>query len=286
MYHMSDRALRNLREEIVQARDDFAKKMAGLKRRSKKAARATADDDEMDLQAFAAGLADECPKCGVDFAELRNEGITTEVHLMNCNDEKAHRKQQTKKEATRKKETAKEEAQATQNDAESMAAWGFLGKNNDQLYLLSKDQLQKEMKEKGLESNAGSDKADMIAALVNQDRGLVVRDGRGGKGGEGSASNLPSMETLQRMDVAELRAVLASHGVGGGKLKGMSKRKMLDLLEDKVYKGGEDDDTKEVKLLANGDDYGRNKPAKRRRKEVVVDSEDDNGSDGDWNPDT
>jgi hypothetical protein len=123
---------------------------------------------------------------------------------------------------------------------------------------------------------------------VNQDRSLVVRDGRGGKGGEGSASNLPSMETLQRMDVAELRAVLASHGVGGGKLKGMSKRKMLDLLEDKVCKGGdiEDDDTKEVKLLANGDDYGRNKPAKRRRKEVVVDSEDDDGSDGDWNPDT
>jgi hypothetical protein len=284
MYHMSDLALRNLREEIVQARDDFAKKMAGLKRRSKRAARA--DDDEMDLQAFADGLADECPKCGVDFAELMNEGITTEAHLMNCNDEKAHRKQKTKKEAKQKKESEKEEAQATQNDAESMAAWEFLGKNNDQLYLLSEGQLQTEMKEKGLESSAGSDKADMIAALVNQNKSLVVSHLSGGNGGGGGASNLPSMETLQRMDVAELRAVLASHGVGGGKLKGMNKRKMLDLLEDKVYKGGQDDDTKEVKLITNGDDYGGKKAAKRRRKEVVVDSEDDDGSDGDWNPDT
>ena len=282
MYHMSDLSLRNLREEILQTRDETARKMVGLKRRAKRAARE--EEDEMDLQAFAAGLADECPKCGIDFAELRLGGITAEIHLMNCKDEKSHKKQQAKKEARRKKDCAKEEALALQNDVESKAAFDFLGKNNNQLYLLSEGQLQKEMKEKGLASSEGDDKADMIAALVNQERSLVVRDGRGSaaNGTGGGSANLPSMSTLQRMDVDELRAVLASHGVGGRKMKGMSKRQMLDLLEDKVYKN-DDDDVKEVKLLTNGGDCDSKKPAKKRRKKEV-DSEDDDDSDGDWNP--
>ena len=133
----------------------------------------------------------------------------------------------------------------------------------------------------------------MIAALVNQERSLVVRDGGGGaaSGGGGGSTSLPSIPTLQRMDVDELRAVLASHGVGGKKMKGMSKRQMLDLLEDKVYKN-DDDDVEEVKLLTiggNGGDCGRKEPAKKRRKKeaMVMDSDDDDnvGSDGDWNPD-
>mmetsp|Transcript_390 Transcript_390/g.749 ORF Transcript_390/g.749 Transcript_390/m.749 type:complete len:616 (+) Transcript_390:121-1968(+) len=289
LYHMSDLALRNLREEILQTRDETAKKMVGLKRRSKRAARG--QEEEMDLRAFAAGLAEECPKCGIDFAELRLEGITAETHLMNCTDEKSHQKQQAKKEAQRKKVDAKEEERALQNDAESKAAFDFLGRNNNQLYLLSEGQLEKEMKEKGLASSEGDDKADMIAALVNQERSLVVRDGGGSaaNGGGGVSASLPSMSTLQRMDVGELRAVLASHGVGGKKMKGMSKRQMLDLLEDKVYKN-DDDDVKEVKLLTNGGNEGgcgSKMPAKKRRKKEVVtmDSDDDDSSDGDWNPD-
>lgn len=280
MYHMSDLALRNLREEILQTRDEFTKKMAALKRRSKRAERDA--DDELDLKAFCTGLADECPKCGVDLSELKEEGISAEVHLMNCTDEKAHTKQKAKRAAKRKKVEANEEAQTLQNDAESKAAWDFLGKSSDQLYLLNEGQLQKELKEKGLESKAGDDKADMIAALVNKERSLVVRDGSAGKGGGMSASSgLPSMSTLQRMDVDELRAVLASHGMGGGKLKGMTKREMLHLLEEKVYKN--DDDAKEVKLLTNGDDHGRKKPAKKRKKKAIeIDSSDD---DGDWKPD-
>jgi hypothetical protein len=286
---MSNLALRNLREEILQTRDETAKKMVGLKRRAKRAARE--EEEEMDLRAFAAGLAEECPKCGIDFAELIFEGLTAEIHLMNCKDEKSHQKQQAKREAQRKKNDARAEAQVLQNDAESKAAFDFLGKNNDQLYLLSEGQLQKEMKEKGLASSEGDDKADMISALVNQERSLVVRDGGGGaaNGGGGGSASLPSMSTLQRMDVDELRAVLASHGVGGKKMKGMSKRQMLDLLEDKMYKN-DDDSVEEVKLLTNGGnggDCGGKKPAKKRRKKEVVamDSDDDDGSDGDWNPD-
>ena len=176
---------------------------------------------------------------------------------MNCNDEAAHVKQRAKKEGKRKREEAKEEACAAQNDAESKAAWDFLGKNNDQLYLLSEGQLQKEMKDKGLETTDGDDKADMISALVNQDRSLVVMDGAasGGGGGSVSAKSLPSMTTLQRMDADELRSVLASHGMGGKNMKGMTKRKMLNLLEDKVYKN-DDDDVVEVKLLTNGTNGG------------------------------
>ena len=144
---MSDLALRNLREEIVRTRDETARKMVGLKRRSKRAARG--EEEEMDIRAFAAGLAEECPKCGIDFAELMLEGITAEIHLMNCKDEKSHEKQRVKKEAKRKKDDVREEAHALQNDAESKAAWDFLGKNNDQLYLLSEGQLQKEMMRRG-----------------------------------------------------------------------------------------------------------------------------------------
>ena len=116
---------------------------------------------------------------------------------MNCKDEKSHEKQRAKKEAKRKKDDVREEAHALQNDAESKAAWDFLGKNNDQLYLLSEGQLQKEMKEKGLASSEGDDKADMIAALVNQERSLVVRDGGGGaaSGGRGGSASLTKQIT-------------------------------------------------------------------------------------------
>lgn len=284
MYHMSDLALRNLRHEILQARDDAAKKMAGLKRRSKRAA--MEEDDELELQAFAAGLADECPKCGIDFAELMNEGISAEIHLMNCNDEEACKRQKAKKDAKQKKKDAREEAQAAQNDVESKAAWEFLGKNNDQLYLLSEGQLLKELKEKGLKSKAGGDKVDMIATLVNRERCLVLNDGNAANDGGGNAKSLPSLSTIQRMGVDELRAVLASHGMGGAKLKSMTKRKMIDLLEDKLHKN-DDDDVKNIKLLTNGDSCGREKLAKKRKREEVLDIDvDDSGSDGDWNPDS
>mmetsp|Transcript_4409 Transcript_4409/g.9875 ORF Transcript_4409/g.9875 Transcript_4409/m.9875 type:complete len:621 (-) Transcript_4409:185-2047(-) len=291
LHHMSDLTLRNLREEILRTRDETAKKMAGLKRRAKRAARG--EEEGVELRAFAAGLAEECPKCGIDFAELLREGISAEVHLMNCNDEVSHKKQRAKKEAKRKRDEAREDALAVQNDAESKAAWDFLGKNNDQLYLLSEGQLEKEMKEKGLESSEGDDKADMIAALVNQERSLVVRDSGASSGVAASAKSLPSIPTLQRMDADELRSVLASHGMDTKKMKGMTKRKMLAMLEDKVYKNDdEDDDVVEVKLLTNGggksESCGRKKPAKKRRRKkmkIEMDSSDEDDSDGDWNPD-
>mmetsp|Transcript_35112 Transcript_35112/g.84739 ORF Transcript_35112/g.84739 Transcript_35112/m.84739 type:complete len:638 (+) Transcript_35112:69-1982(+) len=313
MHHMSDLALRNLREEVLQRRDDAAKRMVGLKRRAKRAARN--EEEEMDLHAFAAGLADECPKCGADFGGLLREGISAEIHLMNCTDEKSHQKQRAKKDAQRKKEREREEASALQNDAESKAAWGFLGKDNNQLYLLSETQLQKEMKEKGISSSDGADKADMIAALVNQERSLVVMNGGGDSANASKSSNatLPSMSTLQRMDVDELRAVLASHGMDAKKIKGKSKRKLLELLEDKVYKN-DDDDVEEVKLLTNscsncspkkpvakrrkkkaieidsdddsdGSDCVQKKPPrKNRRKKKAIEIDSDDDSDGDWNP--
>jgi len=274
LHHMSDLTLRNLREEILSARDEAARRMAGLKRRAERAARGEEEDDVAELKAFAAGLADECPKCGVDFAELLAEGITVEVHLMNCNDEESHKRHGAKKEAKRKREAEREEAAAAQNDAESRAAWDFLGKKDDQLYLLSEGQLKKEMKEKGLESGEGEDKADMIAALVNRERSLVVRDSAAGGSNGGGVASFPSMSTLQRMDADELRSVLASHGMGGKNTKGMSKRQMLRLLEDRLYKNDDEDEDKvaEVKLLTNGDSEGK-KPAAKKRKPTSKKSE-------------
>jgi len=258
--------------------------VAGLKRRSKRAA--SEEDHQFDLQAFKAGLADECPKCGIDFADLINDGISAEIHLMNCNDQEAHKQHKAKKDAKRKKHDARDEAQAAQNDAESKAAWEFLGKNNDQLYLLTEGQLQKELKEKGLKSKAGDDNADIIAALVNRERSLVVRDGSAANAAGDSAKSLPSLSTLQRMDAYELRAVLASHGMGGKKLKSMSKRKMLDLLEDKMYKNYDDDAKIEEVIELHDDDCGREKLVKRTKKIAIEVDDDDTGSDGDWNPDS
>merc|ERR1712029_668809 len=119
---------------------------------------------------------------------------------------------------------------------------------------------------KGICSKSGYDKADMISALVNQERSLVVRDGNDANLRGSSSKSFPSLSTLQRMDADELRAVLASHGMGGGRLKGMDKSQMLDMLEDKVYKN-DDDDVKNVKLLTGCDNSGRKKLAKKRKKE-------------------
>ena len=79
MHHVSDLLLRRLMEDILRERDEAARRMTGLKRRAKRAARGE-EEEGTELRAFAAGLAEECPKCGVGFAELLQEGIGAEVH--------------------------------------------------------------------------------------------------------------------------------------------------------------------------------------------------------------
>ena len=279
LHHMSDLALRNLREEVLRARDEAARRAAGLRRRAQRAARGGAgNEEEADLaRAFAAGLADECPKCGVDFADLLREGVPAEVHLMTCNDERSRAEQRAKREARRERDRAREEARAGQDDAEARAAWDFLGRNDDQLYLLSEGQLRKEVEGRGLEVRDGEGRADMIAALVSRERSLVARE-EGDRGGA-PARDLPSMPTLQRMDADELRAVLASRGVGG--TKGMTRRQMLDLLEDRACANNDDDDVAEVKLLTSGVKPERQTKGRRRKPEAGSDEDSFEGAGAD-----
>ena len=60
MYHMSDRSLKTLREEILESRDAHAKFVAGMKRRQGSARRRNdRSEDQFNLQQFKLGLANE-----------------------------------------------------------------------------------------------------------------------------------------------------------------------------------------------------------------------------------
>jgi hypothetical protein len=90
---MSDRVERDLRLEIKASREAHAKVVAAMKRRTEAAARRRGADDEdeekADEAAFAAGLSDECPRCGLSFLEMGGNEEELRAHLLSCADTNA-----------------------------------------------------------------------------------------------------------------------------------------------------------------------------------------------------
>ncbi|GMI30799.1 hypothetical protein TeGR_g4883, partial [Tetraparma gracilis] len=276
MYHMSDLALRTLRDDVVRTRDEKAKYAAGMKRRAESARRRNdVAEDAMELQQFKLGLANECPQCGVSYAELKEQGVSPAEHMLNCNDSGAKEKRKREKEELRAKKAKREEGERKQGKAEALASWQFLGSKDEQLYLLGEDELAKVASDRGVSADPAASKSGLIAAIVSgNSTSIVAHDGRAA--GKLSRETLPSISTLQRMDEEELRCVLAAGGVAG--VEGKGKAALLALVEGAVLDDGEGKKGGGVKLLGNGG------------QEVIdlVDDDDDDeeeeGSDGGWEP--
>ncbi len=126
------------------------------------------------------GLTEACPRCGSDGLEIYDDSKQTKSkkekpsvydarksHLNLCVDVMKHRAYKRKLEAESVSSRAKAARQQTQEEAQQLATWEFLGGDNTQLWLLDDVNLKKKAKDLGI-SESGS-KVDLIDRIVRHD---------------------------------------------------------------------------------------------------------------------
>ena len=271
MYHVSERVLKALKLEIKEelerrrkSRETKMRRAAAAERRNPRSL-----DEE---SAFTLGLSDCCPRCGIELEECGDEEASRR-HLMECNDENAHRVHKTKKEKARKSEMDRVERENRQEDLQTRAAWELLGADSSQLFLLNESQLRSMAADKGVSSKGSKD--ELISRLVGSDAHedeqialrILAKDG----GNSSSAlvqrsikrkridpHKIPS--NLSALSVIELKSICAAHGIEFA--SNAHKSDLIRLIESDIY----------------SEDLG----TKTDKKEVIVvddDSENDDGED-------
>lgn len=231
MYHVSERALKSVREEI-RSEVELRRKTRESKIRRAAGRRGRGDVDE--TAAFVLGLSDECPHCGYALSE--GDEDEARRHLMECVDDEAKRGHARSKEAGRAKRAHAEEQLARQEDVQATAAWEMLGADSSQLFLLSETQLRGMAIDSGA-TVEGSSKDELIRDIVSKK----------GSGGSGSAvveyrskrrriavGTVPS--NLGGTSIGELRAICASHGIPYD--SGIRKSDLIALIEGDLFGEG------------------------------------------------
>ena len=181
LYHISDRALKDMKLQIKQEIEAREKQReAKLRRAARSAARGGLTMQEQEAS-FMRGLSDICPRCGEDFIECDDQDMIRE-HLLNCQDEGKHKQFQQKQAKEKEKKAKKAELENKQESVQTEAAWEFLGGKQSQLWLLDEDQLKRQAQRRGLDDSG--DKDDLIERLVN----LEEKKGSGRRSSHGSAS--------------------------------------------------------------------------------------------------
>mmetsp|Transcript_88595 Transcript_88595/g.171577 ORF Transcript_88595/g.171577 Transcript_88595/m.171577 type:complete len:341 (-) Transcript_88595:290-1312(-) len=245
-----------------------------MKRRTEAANRRRGRDEDNEQecaeQAFALGLKDECPRCGLSFLEMVGQSGEDDQreHLMTCSDTNAIASNRAKKGEKAAAQALKEKAATAQADAEALATWHFMGAKPEQLWLLSEDQLQQQCSDKGVDTepttqssdsskpskskssqSSSSRKEALISALVSS-RALVTTSSSSSSAGPTTkrgrfhdADALPS--DLHSLPLEELRSVLAGHGFvpNSSTKSGILKEVQAELCkEDDSDDGGDGDD--------------------------------------------
>lgn len=230
LYHVSDRTMKQLKEDIQAEQTRIAKAREQKQRRAARQSRSLSAEEEE--RAFLMGLVDCCPRCGEVFEGYPDEESQRQ-HLTDCMDDKKHAEHQSKKAEKRKIEESKLAKQNAQEMAQSKAQWDFLGGKTSQLWLLDESQLRVQASDAGL-SVKGS-KEDLIARIAvsryssdtsgeesntllrisegttSCSTALICSDGRGLKKRRRlTADSVPS--NFHSFPVAQLRALCASHG--------------------------------------------------------------------------
>lgn len=265
--------------------------MDAAKRRAAAAKRRNGDGDgdaaaklRAEEAAFAAGLCDACPRCGV---ELGGHDDEQRAHLAACADGKQIAAHAAQKAAAQAKGAAKADQQRKQDDAEALAAWQFMGAKSEQLWLLSESQLEAQCAEKGVSvpTHAGADKADLVAALV-QSRALVA-SAPGSRSGQAArrrgrfldAASLP--DNLARLSLPELRAALAGHGFVP---KGATKAEVLAEVAAELCGDADADAEKASAAPGRLTAAGEPQPSGKRARQAAVVEVDSESEDSAFDP--
>lgn len=257
MFHVSDRALTDMKLAVKLEQEEIAKvKRTKQRRATGRAANRNADCNDLrtNESAFVLGLIDCCPRCGEMLEDYGDEDCQRQ-HLMNCTDEVKHSEFKAKVEKKRRRDEEKEEKKNSQMNIQTKAAWEFLGSKTSQLYLLDEVQLRSIAMEQGLD--VSGDQEDLVVRITefrSGESGVKASDGGKvmlleddadksqvdykniasaavvvrQKKRRISGDDLPS--NLYSMTIAELRAICASHRIPVA--KGTSKADIISEIED------------------------------------------------------
>eukprot|EP00993_Chasmostoma_nieuportense_P007669 NODE_934_length_1753_cov_7.199877_g876_i0.p1 GENE.NODE_934_length_1753_cov_7.199877_g876_i0~~NODE_934_length_1753_cov_7.199877_g876_i0.p1 ORF type:complete len:561 (-),score=123.61 NODE_934_length_1753_cov_7.199877_g876_i0:71-1699(-) len=172
LYHVSERALGALREEIKSTQAARLRTQEAKRRRAASAQkRGNVNEDPLAQERlFILGLRDHCPRCG---ESMSMEGYPDEeaqqLHLLQCTDPTkaaAHKKRVA---VAADLVAARAHTADLQSEVASGAAWEFLGGQATQLWLLSESLLRDQCEVAGL-STSGT-KEELIARIAHNRKG-------------------------------------------------------------------------------------------------------------------
>jgi len=236
LFHASEQALKTAREQV---RRDLERSMATDEAKTGRAARAARragqTDPNMDEVAFAMGLKDTCPRCGLALEDY--EDGEQMRHLRSCTDASAHKAHKDRERQRAAAEAAASAKAKAQSSATSGAAWAFAGGGAERLWMLDAEQLRKRCKEAGLPT--GGPAEALIARLVERYPDIGTQ-----------AVDLPS--NLHALSDAKLAAVCAAHGLSGQSSREERLEALEELHEDTVAAAVEDRKGGAKKALAAG----------------------------------
>jgi hypothetical protein len=169
MYHVSNRALTDMKLAVKAEQEEIAKRQRTKQRRAERTSHISNSEKE---KAFVLGLIDCCPRCGEEFEDYPDEEMTR-LHLLNCTDENKHETYKRKLEKKQKSDLRKEEKANMQLSVQANAAWEFLGSKSSQLWLLDEVQLRKIALEKNLD--VSGDKEELVSKIIGseEDSGII-----------------------------------------------------------------------------------------------------------------
>lgn len=214
MYHASNNAIKTAMDQALAMLEEQSRLDESKRSRAARAARRGGEDKgKLAETAFALGLRDVCPRCGLELATVE-EGAQLR-HLRECNDSAAHKKHQKAVQKQEAEDKAAADKESAQHSAIGSATWSFLGGAAEQLWMLEEEHLKKLCKEEGLSAAGG--RVALISRLAEV---LATRRSLPGP------ASLP--KDLHRLGDEQLAAVCAAHRLKGPR----SREARLDALED------------------------------------------------------
>lgn len=244
------RVLKDLRQELKEEQERKIRNKEARQRRQLSAARRAQKSGSVDLEkALVLGLVDICPRCGESLEEFESEEACRE-HLLLCTNEEKHAVYSNKQKLQRHKEEVKEQKRSAQEEAQTQAAFTFLGAQDSQLWLLNDEQVRRRAIDIGVDANGS--KEEIIRRIVGRDNNegasgqLVVRTSKRKpvkdedhslvvrkKTKTISADSIPS--NLYGLPVAQLRSICAANGLLSALPPKATKDEIISVIEEAIY---------------------------------------------------
>jgi hypothetical protein len=269
LYHVSDRALNEVRRQVMDEQQQRDKAREAKLRRAARSQRSALNAEERETE-FLFGLRDCCPRCGEDFSDANIDEGQQRQHLMECSDETKHKAYKIAESKIESKKAKKDALAESESAAQTYASWQLLGSNPSQLWILDDSHLRGEASRLHIDETGSREElisrislkrrrdaeGDAVALLEDgpavstttvavaaklssssSSTALIRRDtsNKRDKASKDSkpAHTLPA--NLHRMSLEQLRSLCAAEGWLSSIASDATKSDVLEFLEQQYY---------------------------------------------------